>query len=111
MAKYRRYYYWKWTNYYWDKRQQKKIWKKHEKTTANIMENERMPFDIKASAIKRHENKTRRKQYGSFYWWYVRLLKLNNSFTIPIDINNLKDNNLLLQKRIKDRDAKKDLDS
>ena len=29
---------------------------------------------------------------------------------MPIDINNLKDNNLLLQKRIKDKDAKKELD-
>ena len=31
--------------------------------------------------------------------------------TIPIDINNLKDNSLLLQKRIKDKDAKNELDS
>ena len=38
---------------------------------------------------------------------YARLLKLNDSFEIPIDINNLKDSNLMLQKRIRDRDAKK----
>ena len=36
-----------------------------------------------------------------------RLLRLNDSVEIPIDINNLKDSNLMLQKRIRDRDAKK----
>ena len=29
---------------------------------------------------------------------YARLLKLNDSFEIPIDINNLKDSNLMMQK-------------
>ena len=35
---------------------------------------------------------------------YARLLRLKDSFEIRIDINNL---NLMLQKRIRDRNAKK----
>ena len=53
---------------------------------------------------QKHEQ---RSNSYSFYWRYARLLRLNDSFKIPIDISNLKDSNLLLQKRIRDRDAKK----
>ena len=38
---------------------------------------------------------------------YARLLRLKDSFEIRIDINNLEESNLMLQKRIRDRDAKK----
>ena len=38
---------------------------------------------------------------------YVRLLRLKDSFEIRIDINNLEESNLMLQKRIRDRNAKK----
>ena len=61
---------------------------------------------------KRYEKSTKKQQlqHDNFYWWYARLLNLNNSFKIQTDIIiiiELKDNNLLLQKRIKDKDAKK----
>ena len=38
---------------------------------------------------------------------YARLLRLKDSFEIRIDINNLEESNLMLQKRIRDRNAKK----
>ena len=38
---------------------------------------------------------------------YASLLRLKDSFEIRIDINNLEEGNLMLQKRIRDRDAKK----
>ena len=60
---------------------------------------------------KRYEKSTKKQQlqHDNFYWWYARLLNLNDSFKIQIHIViiELKDNNLLLQKRIKDKDAKK----
>ena len=56
---------------------------------------------------KKHEKKARRNNSYSFYWKICRLLRLNDSFKIPIDINNLKDSNLLLQKKIKEKDAKR----
>ena len=52
---------------------------------------------------QKHEGPTATVFTGRF----ARLLRLNDSFEIPIDINNLKDSNLMLQKRISDRDAKK----
>ena len=53
------------------------------------------------------EQKITKKQQLQFLLKITRLLKLNDSFKIPIDINNLKGSNLLLQKRIRDRHAKK----
>ena len=74
-------------------------------TKIEEVEIERMPVDTNKS---RHQtSKKRRSNSCSFYWWYARLLKFNDSFKIPIDINNAKDSNLLLQKRVRDRDAKK----
>ena len=63
-----------------------------------------MLVDIVSRLQKRYEKNTKKQQHDSFYWWYARLLKLNDSFKISIDINiQQKDNNLLLQKRIKEK--------
>ena len=71
------------------------------------MEIERMLVDIKKNWNDGEQIYTRRSNSHSFYWKFVSLLKLDDLFEIPKDINNLKDSNLLLQKKIKEKDAKK----
>ena len=65
-------------------------------TKIEEVEIERMPVDTNKN--RHQKSKKRRSNSYSFYWWYARLLKFSDSFKIPIDINNVKDNSLLLQK-------------
>ena len=84
-------------------------------TKSEIMEIELMLVDTTKTGTKKvwndgekkHEKKARMNNSYSFYWKICRLWRLNDSFKIPIDINNLKDSNLLLQKKIEEKDAKR----
>ena len=83
MAKYRRYYYWNWTNYYWN-------WRSGNWTNARWYQ--------KKIETMEQKTYTRRSKSHSFYWRYARLLKLNDSFEILIDINNPQGQQLIVSK-------------